>query len=314
MRMMALDGYHVRRPAVTDVAAVTALIRACEVVDFGVAERTEEDTTVALRTIDPQRDAWLVEDERGRLAAAAAVRAPHPTNLRAFVVVHPDYRGRGVGTHLLALSEGRAGELAAAAPPGEDVKLTQGVGPHNDAARTLLEKHGYAFVRRFWRMGIDLRQELPEAEWPEGIRAEPLGGNEREVFDAMEEAFADHWGFTPHDYEEWRAWMVDRDDFDPSLWIVVRDGDELAAASLNYVSEGVGWVGVLGVRKPWRKRGLGLALLRAGFREFRARGLETAVLEVDSENATGATRLYERAGMHVVHHSDAFQKLLVAGA
>jgi mycothiol synthase len=311
MRTMTLDGYHVRRPAFADVPAITALIRASEVVDFGAAERTEEDTGVALRTIDPERDAWVVADEQERLVAAAAVRAPHPTSLRAFASVHPEHRGRGLGAELLTLTEDRAEELASAAPAGVEVKLTQGVGPHNAAARKLLLSRGYALVRRFWRMGIDLGGEIAPPEWPAGIRAEPLrSGNERAAFDAMEEAFADHWGFTPHDYGEWRAWMVDREEFDPSLWLLAFDDDELAAASLNFVSEGVGWVGVLGVRKAWRRRGLGLALLRASFEEFRRRGLQTAVLEVDSENTTGATRLYERAGMHVVHHSDAFQKRL----
>lgn len=308
---MTLDVYRIRRPAPEDVAAITALVRDCEVADFGAAERTEEDMTVALRTIDPERDAWLLADERGRLVATAAVRAPHPTSLRAFAAVHPEHRGRGVGTELLRLTEARAEELASAVQAGEEVKLTQGVGPHNEAARKLLESHGYAFVRRFWRMGIELAADIPEPDWPTGIRVEPLvRGGERVVFEGMEEAFADHWGFTPHDYDEWRAWMVDRHDFEPSLWLLVWDGDELAAASLNYVSEGVGWVGVLGVRKPWRRRGLALALLQAGLREFRRRGLETAALEVDSENTTGATRLYERAGMHVVHHSDAYQKRL----
>ena len=60
-----------------------------------------------------------------------------------------------------------------------------------------------------------------------------------------------------------------------------------------------GIVEELGVRRPWRGHGLGLALLDLAFEEFERRGLTRAILTVDSENPTGATRLYERAGMSV---------------
>src|SRR6266540_1357959 len=133
-------------------------------------------------------------------------------------------------------------------------------------------------------------------------------GQEREIFDASEDAFQDHWGFVPHDYHEWRAWTVERPSFDPSLWLIARDGDEIAGISLCYVGEGEGWVGVLGVRRPWRKRGLGRALLLESLRELRRRGMPCGALGVDSENPTGATRLYERAGMNVVNQSDAYKK------
>jgi ribosomal protein S18 acetylase RimI-like enzyme len=73
---------------------------------------------------------------------------------------------------------------------------------------------------------------------------------------------------------------------------------------------GGGWVAGLGVRKPWRKRGLGLALLQRTFRLFHERGERSVGLGVDSENPTGATRLYERAGMHVESESVTFERSL----
>ena len=69
-----------------------------------------------------------------------------------------------------------------------------------------------------------------------------------------------------------------------------------------------GWVQGLAVRRPWRRRGLGLALLLHSFRELRARGREHVGLGVDGENTTGAVRLYERAGMHVARRSDTYNK------
>lgn len=71
-----------------------------------------------------------------------------------------------------------------------------------------------------------------------------------------------------------------------------------------------GWVGTLGVRRPWRRRGLGLALLQHAFGEFRRRGMSRAGLDVDAENTTGAVALYEHAGMHVERRRDTFEKAL----
>jgi ribosomal protein S18 acetylase RimI-like enzyme len=65
------------------------------------------------------------------------------------------------------------------------------------------------------------------------------------------------------------------------------------------------------VRKPWRRRGLGLALLQHAFTEFWRRGERTVALGVDAENPTGATRLYERAGMHVLFDAVVYEKPLV---
>ena len=102
-------------------------------------------------------------------------------------------------------------------------------------------------------------------------------------------------------FEEWRELRLVKDpDFDPTLWFVVRDGDEIAAVMRNEPDRsGAGFVGAIGVRKPWRKRGIALALLYHAFGEFYRRGKRRVALGVDAENPTGATRLYERAGMQV---------------
>jgi ribosomal protein S18 acetylase RimI-like enzyme len=102
-----------------------------------------------------------------------------------------------------------------------------------------------------------------------------------------------------------------RKDDDHSLWFVVRDGDEIAGyARCDAGIRGGGFVGMLGVRTAWRRRGLGRALLLHAFREFRRRGLERASLGVDAENPTGATRLYESVGMHVEAEFVTFERQL----
>ena len=128
------------------------------------------------------------------------------------------------------------------------------------------------------------------------------------------DAFADHWEHDRHSFEDWREFNVGRHSFDPSLWWLVDDGDELAAVSLNaWHFSGdpkFGWINVLGVRPPWRQRGIGTALLQHSFRDFRERGATRVGLGVDGENTTGAVRLYERAGMRVVRRNDTYEKAL----
>lgn len=305
----------IRRQREVDYQPVFDVIHECELSDFGAHWLTEADLSVAQSLMDLERDAWVVEDRRGSVIGVAGVRVSQPVAMFAFVSVLPTYRGRGIGTELLHLTEARAEEVAPQAPEGTRVVLRQNVGPHNDDARRLLEANGYPLVRRFWTMAIDLADEPPAPEWPPAVRVAPLAaGEERTVFDAMDEAFADHWGYAPFDFEEWRRWMVDREGADPSLWRLVWDGNELAAAALNRIRGDEGWVNVLGVRRRWRRQGLGIALLRESFREFRRRGLQQALLGVDSENTTGATKLYERAGMQVARTSDTHEKVLREGA
>ena len=70
----------------------------------------------------------------------------------------------------------------------------------------------------------------------------------------------------------------------------------------------MGWVGMLGVRRPWRRRGLGELLLRTAFAEFARHGETRVGLGVDAESETGATRLYESAGMTLAFRINVFRK------
>jgi ribosomal protein S18 acetylase RimI-like enzyme len=92
---------------------------------------------------------------------------------------------------------------------------------------------------------------------------------------------------------------MERDSFDPSLWHIAWDGDQIAGYAQTRYRNGIGWVGNLGVRRPWRKRGLGEALLLHSFNEFYKRGMMRIGLGVDASNPTGATRLYQKVGMQI---------------
>jgi ribosomal protein S18 acetylase RimI-like enzyme len=88
---------------------------------------------------------------------------------------------------------------------------------------------------------------------------------------------------------------------------------QIAGYSLCRYRMGHGWVGLLGVRRAWRKRGLGEALLLHSFGEFYKRGMTTVGLGVDAESPTGATRLYKKAGMQVAAEFVIYEKELRPG-
>jgi ribosomal protein S18 acetylase RimI-like enzyme len=163
-------------------------------------------------------------------------------------------------------------------------------------------------------MRIDQEAPPPAPEWPTGVTLRTFvpGRDERAVFDCVDEAFSDHWGHTPGNFAQWVK-RTERPDFDPSLWLLAETGGELAGVALCRQRPDTGWVGSLAVRRPWRKHGLGLALLRQSFGEFWRRGERRVGLGVDSQNLTGATRLYERAGMHVTMRIGIFEKVLRPG-
>jgi mycothiol synthase len=138
---------------------------------------------------------------------------------------------------------------------------------------------------------------------PEGYTVRPLRPQDAEAASAVV--------FDHGPYERWRERRLSAPDFDPSLWFLARDGDELAAvARCDRSRFGAGWVGALGVRKPWRRRRIGLALLRHVLAEFQRRGGTRVALGVDAQNPTGATRLYEQAGMHVAYEAAGYGKEL----
>jgi ribosomal protein S18 acetylase RimI-like enzyme len=182
----------------------------------------------------------------------------------------------------------------------------------NERARALLESRGFHEVRRFYRMQIDFDGEPPEPVAVEGITIARFERRHARAYHAaLDEGFEDEWGFVPKPFEEWLRARVDAPEADTSLWFVAWDGDEIAGViRCDPEKFGGGFVGALAVRKPWRGRGIGMALLRRAFREFHGRGAPRVSLGVDAENASGATRLYERAGMRVVSEDVVFEKAL----
>jgi mycothiol synthase len=173
---------------------------------------------------------------------------------------------------------------------------------------------GYRPIRASYTMEIELSEDPPAVPAAlEGIEIRPYRHPEDEgrTYEAQEESFEDHWDHNPQPIETWREFGVKQTNFDPSLWFLALAGVEVAGLSLNFAERsgdpGYGWVGTLGVRRAWRRRGLGEALLRHSFRALHERGQRRVRLAVDAESLTGATRLYERAGMRVIRQANTWE-------
>jgi mycothiol synthase len=247
---------------------------------------------------------WIVEDKNGEAIGFAGFLA-RGDEFSAWIGVDPRYNGRGVSTELIARAERRVRELG-----GERVKA--GTLVENHAARRLLEGLGFREVRRFYRMQVDFDGKPPEPGDVEGIRIAPFEQADARAFHAaINEALQDDWGFVEMPFDEWKRFRLEAPETDTSLWFVAWDGTEVAGAiRCDATKFGGGFVGVLGVRSPWRGRGVGTALLRQAFGEYYRRGVRCVSLGVDSENRSGATRLYERVGMQVVSEDVLFEKVL----
>ena len=309
-------GFLVRPPTMDDLEAVTIMTNASEVADFGTPETTIElvRTRWLAPGVDLVADNWLVISPGGRVVGYAGISNNEHARIYANIRVHPDYQSQGIATALLQGVEKRARQHVSAAPQGARVTLNTWTSSRNVAMKQLLEQADYTPVRHSWDMEITMHEAPPVPQWPQGVIVRTIvPGLERAVFETDNEAFQDHWGYMPGKFEEWEYWMVKREKFDPTLWFLAFDGDEIAGISLCECERGDGWVDTLAVRRPWRRKGLGMALLLHSFAEFYRRGTHKVGLGVDSQNLTGATRLYERAGMHIARQYDTYQKELRPG-
>jgi mycothiol synthase len=293
-----------RRPLRPEDAGVAAALHDDDEVFRGSRPRLEaQDVQDWWLRMDLEHDSWLFEAD-GRAVALGWIEN-HGDVAVASGCVHPVAKNRGLGAVLADLSEGRARE--------KGCRVIRQFAPASDeAARGLFEGRGYRDVRHFFEMTIDLVEEPPVPSLPAGLSIETFRDEDARAWHAAAgKAFEDEWGFLQMPFEEWWQMRSTAADFDPTLWFLVRDGGEIAAlARCDAGRRGGGFVGMLGVRKAWRRQGVGLALLQHAFGEFQRRGATRVGLGVDTENPAGATRLYERAGMRVEAEYVNFERAL----
>ena len=265
---------------------------------------------------DPMPDC-LVGELDGRIVAYAQARAQDDNdggrNYMAGGEVDPDIRGMGIGRALLRhnirhLRARAAGESAAApGSPRRELRLESWAFESQPRRARLLESEGFAVVRWFFEMLRPNLDDIARLPMPDGLEIRPVRPEDhRKIFDADVEAFRDHWG-AMEDGENAFERFFSGPGFQPDLWRVAWDGEEVAGVVMNKImttfneqsGERRGELAGVSVRRPWRRRGLARALVAESLRAFRDAGMTTAVLGVDAENPTGALGVYETNGFAV---------------
>lgn len=295
-------GYSVRAPTEDDLAGVADVLVADQldasghaVLDADFVRSGWDRAGFELGT-----DAWAVTDDVGSIVAYGQVTHEAPEVVESWGVVHPNHRGRGIGSALLDRIDARASELIASDP---SVRFRHAINSGDEAAGAMLKARGLRPVRHFWHMQIDLDERLEPADAPAGIEIGAISprADLATVHAVLSEAFADDWDYHPEPFERWSEDNATGPTFDPTLWLLARDAGRPIGALTARLFDERGWVGELGVLASHRGRGVGGALLRQSFATFADRGIRRVMLNVDTQNPTGATALYERVGMTVAN-------------
>jgi ribosomal protein S18 acetylase RimI-like enzyme len=278
-----------RPPNEADVPAAVAIVAEYwpEAVD---------DARIARDWTSPRVD--LARD--ARIGEGAYVLVEDIGERRAWVDLH----GRNA-SEALDWAERRAAELGAS-------RIFSGGWATNRPVLDELERRDYVLTRHSSRMEIELRAPQEHPRVPEGIEVRTFRpGDERTVYDVHAEAFRDMWEPIEETYDEWAHWHLQAPQFVPELWFLATEGADACGVALCHphaTMPDLGWIDILAVRRPWRRRGIGCALLLHAFQAFRERGLERAGLGVDAESVTGAHALYESVGMRATQRFDIYEK------
>lgn len=315
------SGYRLVAPTLADADETLELIGACETADVGGRETSRAALLAdwsGLPHFELGRDAWLVRDPHDALVGYAWLWEECPGCAAVGDhMVRPDHRGCGIEERLMELIEARAADPSLPAPSGT-VDLCVFAASGAAAKIELFERRGFRWARRFERMGMDLAGPLPELVVPAGVVLRNLrpGVDDAAVHRCEEAAFARHYRYAPLSEEEWRRLTHADARFEPALWFVAWEGD-LAVGYVHACAAaepGQGVVEELAVIPERRGRGIGTGLLLRALGALREHGFSEAVLGVDTENVTGAQRLYERTGMTVRSSSECFEKAVTASA
>ncbi|MER7052612.1 MULTISPECIES: GNAT family N-acetyltransferase [unclassified Streptomyces] len=303
-----------RSATLADAPAITELLNEIDRIEIGRPETDQHTVEADLKhpRTDLERDSWLAFDG-GRLVAYGLLwdeSGGERVDIDHYVL--PDHQRTGL--RVLAAMETRALERARANGAARAVvHLHLAARPTTDTE--LLTARGWSIVRRHHvlRRAVDPARDLPP-DVPAGVRVRACAteADRVRVYELYQKAFADHFDFQPRDYRLWLddihaealdwslVWIAGTDDMGDAGFLLARDD-----------REAMGWIRSIGVLREARGRGLGALLLHHAFARFAARGRDTVGLGVDTENATGAPRLYGRNGMTVHYAVDTWEAVIV---
>lgn len=302
-----------------DYQVMLDLINASKEIDQVERTDTLEDIARAykhLNNSDPYQDMLFAEVD-GRPAAYGRVEwnIDGEGNWVGFILAFsdPEFRRKGIGATMLRYFEEHLRQisrdlLAEGVIAGDTPRYFESfIADTEEGKQSLLKKAGYVPVRYSYSMVRPLNEPINITPMPEGLEIRKVQPHQyRQLWEADQEAFQDHWGYiegTEQDYQRWSKDPLN----DPNLWRVAWEGDQIVGMVLNYLKEEEnqeydrlrGWTENICVRKPWRRRGVARALLTRSLQMFKDMGMDHAALGVDTQNPNGALNLYQSVGFQV---------------
>jgi len=289
-----------RADSVEDVAHTYSHLVNCDPYqDMIFAEMNDE-------VIAYSRGAWFQEENGPRIYYSVG-----------FLV--PAWRRKGIGSTMLHWIETRLRTIADTHADMETGMFQNQANNENLGLATMLEQNGYKPIRYFVEMVRPTLENIPDMPLPEGLEVRPvLPEHYRAIWDADEEAFRDHWGFAESTEEDYKGWLENKTFFQPELWQIAWDKNinEVVGQVRTYINTAEndkydrkrGYTEFISVRRPWRKQGLARALIVRSLKLQKERGMTESALGADSENISGATRIYEDCGFRITKRSAIYRK------
>lgn len=272
-----------------------------------------------------EEDARVIVDEEDNILGYTAVWNDTKPHVQNFIIqrLEPEYIGSEVEEQLTDWAETKARENISKAPEDAEVFIGFTINSKIEKKLNAMKARGYEEKRYFWRMGIDLDQDLTTPSFPEGISVETHEKRQNlpDIVQCDRESFKDHWGYTESPFEEeleeWKHWLTTEPYYDPRYWFLACSEGEVVGLGLCMngmtISEDIGYIDSVCVKKEFRKRGIAAAMLQHSFIELKKAGRKKAYLHVDASSLTGATRLYESVGMSVNQSSTKLEKVIRPG-
>jgi ribosomal protein S18 acetylase RimI-like enzyme len=294
----------------SDFPKMLAVIDAAAAFDGDESSITVEDIKndyQHLTNSDPEKDMIFAEVD-GDVVAYSRVgwfteEKPEKTILSHFIHIHPDWRNQGIEKFMIRWCEDRLKNIAKEKPQDHPRLFQTFSNELKPELNRILEELGYQPVRYFIEMSRDLN-DLPEASLPEGVDIRPVEEEDiHKIWKASIEAFRDHWGFVEPSEEDFEGYKNSKY-FQPELWQVAWHGDKVVGSVLNYIDHDYnqkynkkrGWTEEITTHRDWRRKGIAGALIVRSMKMHKAKGMDEVALGVDTNNLTGALRLYQRLG------------------